>query len=179
VPEHTRRELALALGAIPFLLGAGEALARTGDDTRILARAIELELRAALAYSTAVASGRLDAATTGTFRGFGQQAQRHADALAQGLRRLGGRVPAGPRRAAEVPGLTEAVQRGQAATVSFALELEDSLVAYYYDALGKLRDPGVVSTAASIMANEGQHLVVLREALGTEPLPDAFETGRR
>jgi hypothetical protein len=38
--------------------------------------------------------------------------------------------------------------------------------------------PGLRQPLASIMACEGQHLVVLRQALGRDPLPRAFETGR-
>lgn len=38
---------------------------------------------------------------------------------------------------------------------------------------GKLR-----STAAAIMANDAQHLAVLRQALGREPIPSAFASGR-
>ena len=29
------------------------------------------------------------------------------------------------------------------------------------------------------MANEGQHLVVLRKAAGKDPVPNAFETGEK
>ena len=35
-----------------------------------------------------------------------------------------------------------------------------------------------MQSMASIMANEGQHLVLLRQAAGRDPVPDAFETGR-
>jgi hypothetical protein len=36
-----------------------------------------------------------------------------------------------------------------------------------------------LKTGAQIMADEGQHLVVLREALGRNPAPNAFETGQK
>jgi len=35
----------------------------------------------------------------------------------------------------------------------------------------------LLQTGASIMANEGQHLVVLRRIAGKDPIPNAFETG--
>ena len=35
----------------------------------------------------------------------------------------------------------------------------------------------LLRTTAQIMASEGQHLVVLRQALGRDPVPNAFETG--
>ena len=50
-------------------------------------------------------------------------------------------------------------------------------VAAYYDAHRKLIAAGLLQTAASIMANEGQHLVVLRQAAGQAPVPNALETG--
>jgi hypothetical protein len=52
-------------------------------------------------------------------------------------------------------------------------------VAAYYEAHRKLRDTKVLQTAAQIMAAEGQHLVVLRQALRRNPAPHAFETGKR
>ena len=50
-------------------------------------------------------------------------------------------------------------------------------VAAYYDAHGKLKDPKLLATGAQIMANEGQHLAVLRPLVNQPPVPDAFETG--
>jgi hypothetical protein len=51
-------------------------------------------------------------------------------------------------------------------------------LAAYYEAHAKLKDPGLLSAAASIMANEAQHLVVLRQALKKNPSPSALVTGR-
>lgn len=51
-------------------------------------------------------------------------------------------------------------------------------VAAYYDASKKLQQARLLQTAAQIMSNEGQHLAVLRQALGRNPVPNAFETGK-
>jgi Ferritin-like domain len=144
----TRRQLILA------------AFARAGSDTAILRRAIEMELEMALAYETI--GGTLSAAGL-----FERQARAHAESLSESLKRLGGKPPPAPRRAGE-----------QEAGAASALRLELTAVAAYHDALGRLRNPAVLRTVSSVMANHGQHLVVLREALGREPLPTAFETGR-
>ena len=50
-------------------------------------------------------------------------------------------------------------------------------LAAYYQAHQKLRGAKLLRTTARIMASEGQHLVVLRQALGRDPVPNAFETG--
>ena len=55
------------------------------------------------------------------------------------------------------------------------LELELSTVAAYRDAIQRLEKSELVKTAAEIMANHGQRLVVLRQALGRDPVPVAFE----
>jgi rubrerythrin len=62
--------------------------------------------------------------------------------------------------------------------VTFAIALEESAVAAYYDAHQKLKDPKLLQAGASIMANEGQHLVVLRSVAKKNPVPNAFETGK-
>ena len=52
--------------------------------------------------------------------------------------------------------------------------LAKSVVANYF--AESLRQQ--LQTTAEIMANEGQHLVVLREALHRPPVPSAFEIGK-
>ena len=64
--------------------------------------------------------------------------------------------------------------------LTFALELENGLIKEYVEAFGKLTDAELLKTTAQIMSNEGQHLVMLRLALGADPValvPSAFETG--
>ena len=50
-------------------------------------------------------------------------------------------------------------------------------MATYYRAAPRLEDAKLLQLSATIMANEGQHLVILRRALGKDPVPNAFETG--
>jgi rubrerythrin len=170
---------AVTAGATPFLLGIRDAFARAEGDAGILQAAVELEQRMVLAYDSALRSGKLDAASTRVARLFRKQEQAHVDSLTAALRDLGGKPPPRPRSPREVPGLAAALREGQAAITRFAIELETMAVAGYYDAQGKLESPQLLSTTASIMANEAQHLAVLRQALGRNPSPEAFVTGGR
>lgn len=180
--ERTRRELmrrgiaaggaVLAVGAIPRL-----ALAQAKDDAAILEAALDIEQKAVVAYDAAAESGVLEPGDASTAELFRDQEQEHADGLTRALESLGGEAPAKPQSPAEVPGLAAALDQGAPAIFEFAIELETMAVAAYYDALGRLRDPQLLSAVASIMAAEGQHLVVLRQALGLEPVPRAFERG--
>lgn len=153
----TRRDaLALALGAAA-LLRAPAALAQTEEDDNaaVLAGAIALEQRAVAAY---------DAAGFRTAELFRNQSQEHADELIAALEELDGTPPRPPARA-------------DVAGVGDLIELETRAVATYYDAQRTLQDARLLQTAAGIMANHAQHLVVLRQAIGENPSPDAFVTG--
>ncbi len=183
--EVSRRELigrglafagaAAASSSIPGLLGANDALA-AGDDKVVLESAISLEQSAVLAYEAAGDTGKLGRAT-GLAKLFARQEQRHADALVQALQTMGGTPPAKPTRAGEVTGLPTALRGNATVLLTFAVELETMALAAYYGALAKLRSPELLSTATSIMANEAQHLAILRQELHTNPSPEAFVTG--
>jgi hypothetical protein len=161
----TRRALLLTA---PVLGISAEALARARDDRAIVIAAIDLEQRAAAAYDAAAGGGKLPPALARLARHLRDQEQEHADGLARALRGLGGRRPARPDPPPAVP--------SGRAFGDFALALENRLIRAYYDAVPRLR-PGLRQPLGSIMACEAQHLVVLREALGRDPLPVAFETG--
>ena len=110
-----------------------------------------------MTYATAGSSGLLGPRLEEVARRFRDQEQEHADALIAALRQLGGRPPP-PPRPSQVAGLESLRTREQ--VLSFAVGLELKAVAAYYE------------------AQQGQHLVVLRQALGRDPLPSAFVTGR-
>ena len=167
----TRRALITGGAAVlPLLAGATDALGAARDDRQIVAAAIDLEQRAAAAYDFAASNGGLQPALARVARHLRDQESEHADGLARALRGLGGRRPAAPREPDPPP-----IGRAFAA---FAIALENRLIAAYYEAMPRLR-PGLRQPLGSIMASEGQHLVVLRQALGRDPLPNAFETGSR
>jgi rubrerythrin len=167
--------LTAGAAGLPALLAVGRASAAAGDDAQVLEGAIRLEQTAVLAYATMARSPRLVPAVARVARDFRRQDQRHADALITALARLGGTPPAKPTH---VPGLPAALAGGQTAMLRFALALEEVAVGTYHDASRRLDDSKLLQTAVSIMANQGQHLVVLRRTLGEDPVPSAFATGR-
>ncbi|HYH88198.1 MAG TPA: DUF4439 domain-containing protein, partial [Solirubrobacteraceae bacterium] len=70
------------------------------------------------------------------------------------------------------------VLRSEADVLRFAVDLENTAIAAYIDALPKLSEKDLRATAASIITNEAEHVSVLLDALGREPVPAAFVTGR-
>ena len=179
--DAVRRGLAAAgavLGAalVPALLSAREAFAAGAqNDAGILASAIRLENTAVAAYAAAVNSGVLTPQFRRTATLFGRQEAEHAAALTAALKSLGGTPPAGTDAKLLAP-LKRA--RSQKQVAQFAIELETMAVAAYYDASKKLQQARLLQTSAQIMSNEGQHLVVLRQALAKDPVPNAFENGK-
>ena len=132
-----------------------------------------------LAYDTAIAGGLLSPALLRVARQFRAHEQEHADALTTALTDLGGTPPPPAKGIADVDEVVKGLRdvKTQADVVNFAIELETAAVAAYFDAQPKLVEAKLMQTGASIMANEGQHLVVLRRAVGKDPVPYAFETG--
>jgi hypothetical protein len=168
--ETTRRGLLLGgAAAVPLLGAAGEALAAARGDRQIVTAAIVLEQRAAAIYDSAARTHNVAPELRSLARHLRDQEREHADGLTQALRGLGGHPP--PRLGQEfrAPGGRD--------FAPFAIELENRLIAAYYEAMPRL-GRGLRQPLASIMACEAQHLVVLRQALGRDPLPQAFETGR-
>jgi rubrerythrin len=175
----TRRELAglAAAGALPLAVDVRGAFAATRNDVQVLQAAVGLEQRAVFAYGAAVP--RLDGRTARLAEHFRGQEEEHAAGLSEALRNRGGHPPSKPESAREVPGLARALSGGRGAILRFAVALEETAVAAYYDAARDLRDPRLLADVARIIGNESQHLAVLREALGRDPVPSAFEGSRR
>lgn len=169
----------VAAASIPLLLGVRTAFAQTAGDAAILRSAVGLEQTAVRAYEIAATSGILTGGVQRTARRFRDQEQEHADALSAALKVLGGVPPAVPSTA-EDPSALAGLARVQtvAGFAAFAIELESAAIAAYHEAQLKLQDGRLLQTIASIMANEGQHLVVLRSLLDLPPVPSAFEVGR-
>lgn len=173
--------VAIAASSVPVLLAVRNAFAQAGDDGAILESAINLERIAVIAYGAAIDSGLLSARVERIARRFRGHEQAHADALTTALSDLGGTPP--PKPSGGVKDVDKVVRglgdvKSQADIANFAIELETAAVAAYYDAHRKLIDAKLLQTGASIMANEGQHLVVLRQAVKQDPVPNAFETGK-
>ena len=187
--ERDRRELlrrgfslggaAIAAAWIPLLLSVRNAFADSDGDLPILERAITLERTAVVAYDELIGGGRLGGGLLRVARRFRAHEQEHAEALATALTDLGGTPPQPPKGVGAVDEVVEGLRdvRARGDAVSFAIELETAAVAAYHDAHARLVEGKLLQTAASIMANEGQHLVVLRGAAGAPLVPNALERG--
>ena len=103
---------------------------------------------------------------------FLEQEQEHADGLASAIKDAGGT----PNRALASYDFPEL--RSQTDVLRFAVDLENTAIAAYIDALPKLGEGDLRATAAAIVANEAEHVAVLLGALGMEQVPDAFVVGK-
>ena len=138
----------------------------TEGDIATLNFVLELEHEAVAAY-TAVAA-RLDMAKV-----FAEQEREHAGALVDAIKDLGGK----PSKAEVADDYGFPQLDAEEDVLKFALDLENTTVAAYIDALPKLSSPDLRGTAASIVTNEAEHLSVLLGALGEAQAPDPFVTG--
>jgi rubrerythrin len=139
-------------------------------DVELLNSALDLELMAVAAYKTGAGRLRGDVLAVGKL--FLEQEQEHADGLMAAIKDAGG-TPNRAKPAYDFPEL-----RSQTDVLRFAIDLENTAIAAYIDALPKLGEGDLRATAAAIIANEAEHVSVLLGALGEEQVPDAFVVGR-
>ena len=170
--DLTRRDLAAALAASGLTLGAADdARARPADEREVFRGLLALERRSVAIYERLARSdlgGRAGAAA----KLFAGQERRHVEALSLALRTMGAFPPPEPPQAQGPGG-----QRRE--LIRFAVELEMECIRAYYEAHVTLQTPARLATAAGVIANDAQHLAVLRQLLDREPSPVAFVTGRR
>ena len=139
-------------------------------DVEILNGALDLEFMAVAAYKAGAA--RLTGDRLAIVKLFLEQEQEHADGLAAAIKDADGQ-PNRAKRDYDFP-----VLGTEADVLRFAVDIENTAIAAYIDALPKLSKKDLRSTAASIMTNQAEHVSVLLDALGREPVPAAFVTGR-
>lgn len=108
-------------------------------------------------------------------REFRASEQEHADAIVKALRGLG------EKAAPEEEEIESAEEpKTQADALAFLYEIESVSVASDLRAIAHLTYPWPRALLGSIAANQAQHLVLLRRALGADPgesIPSAFEDG--
>ena len=139
-------------------------------DVELLNSALDFEFMAVAAYK--MGAGRLKGELLQVAKVFLEQEQEHADGLASAIRDAGGK-PNRAKSSYDFPRL-----RSQDEVLRFAIDFENTAIAAYIDALPKLGKGDLRATAASIIANEAEHVSVLLGALGEEQVPDAFVLGR-
>jgi hypothetical protein len=141
-------------------------------DAEILDEVLARQSGAVTAYERSL--GKLQGQRRATALLFLAQEQEHVDGLLKAFRALNEPARADPE-AIEAKGLkTEADQ------VLFLYELENATIELEQSAIDDLTSPTARTTLLATMANQAQHLVLLRRFLGAnlaESVPNAFETG--
>jgi hypothetical protein len=188
------RRAALAAGVLasPALPRPKPAMAQAADDevelAAFLVEAITLEQIAVLAYESAADEESLGAGLRQTLRRFAAQERAHASALRSALDSIGIAPPDAPRgardreaiegidrldagRAAELadllgelPGLD-----GRVEYLEYLVGMERGQIELYLQATPEFGSEDLLRTGAEIAGCAAQHVVVLREALGSPP----------
>jgi len=181
-PLSRRRFLALSgvAGASAMLLTAcsddTKSAASTGPDesdeadVELLNSALDLELMAVAAYKAGAAL--LKGKDLQMAQGFLEQEQAHADGLASAIRDAGG-TPNEAKASYDFP-----AWKSRRDVLSYAVDLENTAIAAYIDALPKLGKGDLRATTSAILSTEAEHVAVLLGALGKQQVPDAFVVGK-
>jgi rubrerythrin len=143
------------------------------DDAAVVAFLLDMEESAVVAYD--YLAPRLTGPALALARRFRDQEREHAFALRKAMSNLG--KPPGPAKPAaeyrkQFPALSSARD-----ALAFALDLEQTAIAAYGDAFGKLFTDTLRATLATIMATEAEQAAVWLGRLGRPQVPDAFVTG--
>jgi hypothetical protein len=141
-------------------------------DVEVLNTVLSQELTTVDAYRRALALLRARSlAVAGQLRG---QDQAHVDAITKAIRMVGGETDAEAAEF-EAPG-----PKGEEEALLLAYEEENASLGEALSAAPDLNTPAPRRLAAALAASHAQHLVALRQLLGTSlaaSLPEAFETG--
>ena len=183
---HSRRELLMASSAAAAGAGAAALLSSCGggskstsvvtvstaqadSDTVILEGLLDQENSSIAAYTLVAAK------LHGGAPPFLGHERRHAAALATAIRALGSSPPPPRPRSEYESGFPPLRNRRDA--LSFALDVENTAIAAYSDAIGKVATDGVRATLGAILVTESEHASVVLGSLGRPQVPAAFVTG--
>jgi rubrerythrin len=168
--------LAVALTLVVVGCGGGggttTAVPDKAADAEVLNNVLTREMAAIGAYEAALP--KLRGGDLMMAREFRAQEQEHVDAIVKALRGLGGKAEP------EEEEIESAGLESQGAVLDFLYEVESVSIAGDLRAISNLTAPWPRSLLGSIAANQAQHLVLLRRALGAgaaESIPEAFEDG--
>ncbi len=169
-----RSGLLLSGAAVALLAGRDVLAAKSGgaaaSDTRILNTALGAELEAIAAYQLGAESGLLQKPVLDLAVQFQGHHKAHADLLANTVQKLGGKAVAAKQKYDFPTGSLKT----QADVLRFAAKLEQGAVSAYLGAVPLFGSRELSKAAASILGDEAMHWAVLRNALGDNPVPDAF-----
>jgi rubrerythrin len=168
----------LAVAAVCAFAGCGEKGNPAGrsereHDVEVLNVAIGQEQALVDAYKRAAAFIH-DPEMRAVMRTYAAQELEHIDGWTKAMRGLDGEVEA------EAEELDYGGIETEEDYLRFAYGVTSTDLTHFLDDVTQLSTSAPQSFAASIAANEAQHLVVLRQALGAdllEAVPEAFDTG--
>jgi hypothetical protein len=162
--------LAIGLGACGG--GDGNSTTDKAGDVKVLNEVLARQLAAVEVYESVVLV--LHGSDLATARAFLAQEQEHVDATTKTLRGLD----------AEADPPAERIEFGRLGSsrevIELLYEMESATIDLELHAVGQLTIAWPRPLVASMAANQAQRLVVIRRALGAQPLetvPEAFETG--
>ncbi len=141
-------------------------------DAVVLNEILARQSAAVIAYDHSLRG--LGGRSLATARLFRVQEQEHVDAILKSLRSLGAAAEP-PEETIEADGL-----KSESEYLNFLYELESATIESELSAINKLTSPAVRSMLATTVANQAQHLVLLRRELGAkwqETVPAPFESG--
>ena len=170
---------AIAASSLLAACGGGEQTGRTATaapdkeaDAEILNEILSRQTAAVEAYGAAMPA--LHGRALALARLFRAQEQEHVDAVLKALRGLGENAEP-PPESIESDGL-----ESQSEFLIFFYEIESATIEAELSATNRLTAPGARSVLSATAANQAQHLVLLRQALGAKPnqwVPSPFENG--
>ena len=167
----------LSAAAIALLTG-NEGLAaykKSGSgtsDENILNTLLGSEFEAVAAYQVGVESGLLQKPVRDLAMQFQGQHKAHADFLVKTVKTLGGK-PVESKHTADYKFPVETLKT-QADVLRFAAGLEHAAAVGYLGTVPRFADRDLAKDIASILGDETMHWAILRQALGENPVPQAY-----
>lgn len=170
--------LAIAAAAFAFAAcggGGGDTSSPVIDkvaDAEVLNEILARQTAAVAAYDHVLRG--LGGRALADARLFRAQEQEHVDAILKALRSLDAEADP-PAESIDAAGL-----KSEAEYLTFLYELESATIEAELTAIAKLTGPAARSMVAATVANQAQHLVLLRRDLGAKPaetVPAPFEDG--
>ena len=162
--------IALLAGNEKLALITPASAQTANNDVTILNSALGAEQQAIAPYQLGAESGLLQKPVLDLAVQFQGHHKQHADVLAKAVAKLGGK-PVAPLKDYAFP---KEKLKAQADVLAFAASLEKGAVSAYLGAVPILTDKDLAKAAASILGDEAMHWAVLRNALGQNPVPEAF-----
>ncbi len=163
---------ALALLEGPAFMFGKELAQAANSDLDMMIFNGGLEALAQKAYQTAAGLNLLEKPVLDAALKIVSQHREHQLAFESAAKRLGG-TPV-PLEVTKYPAL-----KSQADILEFARTLEMVATGAYFIAIGKLKDPQLVTLTASIMPIELHHATILSAALKQDTIPEAFPVGKK